>query len=196
MGLIQRADLPERIRRAFGVRERGIGQTISPEIVPVALVDDLTGPAIDEGYPRFCYAYASAGASAGVFSEVFLINPTGSVVDVVVQELQLLRGTTGTANISEGLVGDLNNMLGTQILRTNLDLRVNQFPNAYVDSRNQAAIIGTRRTYAAGISNSVFTDFPMQWTIPPGAWLSASPVVNNLAMTMQVYWYERLRTTT
>lgn len=196
MALIQRADLVERMRRAFGLRERGVGSTVSPELVPVILVEDLTGPSIDEGYPRFATAYSAAGASVGVFSEVFLINPAGSSVDLVLQEIWGARdGTAGDIQIRTGNAAALNNLLNTQTIRSNLDLRVQRFPNATVNSRNQAAVIGSQwEFHVVGVAPT-WVVIPSQYTVPPGSWISLVPTGNNTGIRARFYWYERLRTT-
>lgn len=195
MGLIQRADLVERIRRAFAIRESGVGATMSPEIVPVVIVDDLTGPTIDEGYPRDCVCQVEAGASVGVMAESFLINRVGSSVDLIIKELWGRIGAPGgNLWIRTGVFASLNNMLGTQTYRSNLDRRVQLRPNSYVDSRNQAANVTGDTHLIYPVTQAVTYVFPLQFTLPPGTWLGIVPGTNNTSSALFVYYQERLRT--
>ena len=198
MGIIQRADLPERIRRAFGIREAGVGSTVSPEIVPVAVVEDLTGPAIDTGFPRSAISRGAVGASVGVYSEMFLINPEGSRVDVILEMAWLRNLTSATdTGVRAGTVGQLNNMLGTQTLTWNTDQRLSaKKPNAYIDSRNQAAAVGTLYLTLIGLSTSTYLEAPLNITLGPGDWVSFTPSIVNAGIDTWFFWYERLRTTT
>lgn len=195
MALIQRSDLVERIRRAFGLREAGVGSTVSPELVPVILVDDLTGPSIDEGYPRNVVGKVQAGQSVGVYAEVFLI-PQGTA-DLVVTELWIRRGnTTGGVYISRGLTANLNNLLGTQPPLRNMDLRVETVANTRTDSRNQAGLSTMTTILELGSVPTTYVSFPGGFTVPPGSFLNVVPTGNNEGIEVIVWGYERLRTTT
>ena len=197
MGLIQRADLAERIRRAFGIREAGVGTTLSAEIVPVVVVEDLTGPAIDQGYPRLCCGEAAAGASVGVMAESFLINPPNSRVDLIVHQWwTILRSGTEAIVIRTGTQAILADMIGTTVNFFNFDLRTQLRPGAYCDTRNEAAAIGT--VLLTGLHQIVDTwyEYPFRFTIPPGEWISVAPSTNNRAVRSLFLWEERLRTTT
>ena len=196
MGLIQRADLPEKIRRAFGIREKGVGSTISPEIVPVVLVEDLTGPTIDTGYPRLVFGSVASGASAGVYSESFIINPLGAQTDFVLNELWVKLTSSGILYLRTGVVGSLNNMLGTQDLIWNQDLRTQARPGAYVDSRNEAATVVAERYISLYVVSSAFTVLPTQHTLGPGDWISIYAASYNVGTDLLLWGYERLRTTT
>lgn len=196
MALIQRADLVERMRRAFGLRERGVGSTVSPELVPVVIVEDLTGPSIDEGYPREALAIVSAGASAGVYSEVFLYNPEGSAVDLIVELLWTRMSASGTGIVRLGATTALNNLLGTQTERLNQDMRVQAIPNGRIDSRNQAAVVTATRTFSLFQQSTSWQANPVAITLPPGTYLSFVPQANNTGAYIMAWWTERLRTTT
>jgi len=194
MARVQRPDLPERLRRALSLREPGTGSTVSPEIVPVIILDDLTTPAVDEGYPREVFGRVSAGASVGVFSEIFLINPEASRVDLILYEFWCRRPSGGGGiQLRYGQSSALNNLLGTQTQRFNLDLRVPLRPDARVDSRNQAAVIGTNMANLDYVPQNEFVIFPMRFTIPPDYWISLVPQANNNAIEGYFYFIERLR---
>jgi hypothetical protein len=199
MPLLQRAEIAERIRRAFGLRAgEGAGASLSPELVPVVLVEDLTGPSIDEGYPRLCVARSVAGQSVGVFAECFLINRAQTQVDLILSEIWVRRGNTaGLITLHSGLESNLNALLDTNTTRSNLDLRVQLRPNATVNSRNQAAKStpsNLHLTVTAAVADWVI--LPTQFTVPPGMWISVSPDINNEACLALFFWTERLRTTT
>lgn len=193
MALIQRSDLIEKIRRAFNLYEHGVGTTLSPELVPVVLVEDLTSATIGDGYPRRAVGHAEAGASVGVYSEAFLINPTGSTVDLVVDELWLRRTTNGQARVRMGPNANLNNLLGTQTRRWNVDMRVQDRPNATVDSRNQPATVTATRDWLFTLTANEWLVFPAQLTLPPGTWAQVVPDTNNTAIYTTWYWTERMR---
>lgn len=199
MAIIQRSDLVERIRRAFGLREQGVGATLSPELVPVVLVDDLTGPSIDTGFPRDVVGRASAGASVGVFAEALVTNPDDSRVDLVLYELWVRRiNTAGTFQVRWGANTSLSSLLGTQGWMQNEDLRVrNNNANTRLDARNQAAVMTPSKVLYQQLTTSTsFTVLPLQVTLPPGYWLEAHPAVNNEGVEVVFWGYERLRTTT
>lgn len=193
MPVIQRSELVEKIRRAFNLLGKDVGNTISPELVPVVLVEDLTGPTISEGYPRRAIGQSSAGASVGVFSENFIINPTGSTVDLVIDEVWLKRSTAGQLRLYLGDVSALNNLLGTQTKRWNVDCRTQTRPSANVDSRNQAALVTYNRDWIYDCEAGRWLVVPIQATLPPGKYLGVAPTASNLGCDLFGYWTERLR---
>lgn len=198
MSLIQRADLAERFRRAFGLRGSSSLGTVSDELVPVVLVEDLTGPSIDIGYPRLAFGQDQLNASVGEISEIFLVNPPDSRVDVITSQIWF-RDTAGAATVilSSGLVSILALMMGAGTYGdcVNFDLRGNPAPTAYIDRRQEAATIGTVRSWLLSHSVSELTTFPLQWTIPPGHWISFTSGANNRGLEVVFWFYERLRTT-
>lgn len=197
MPMIQRADLVERIRRAFNLVGAGsAGQSLSPELVPVVLVDDLTEPSIDEGYPRDAASYMGAGASVGVFSECFLINPAGSQVDLILYGWWAASSATTSYNLRAGSVADLTNLIGSQTYRFNLDLRTQLRPNAGINTRNQAAVVTGDILMVFAATTALYSGpfIPLSVTVPPGKFLSIVPVANNTAMYWVPIWKERLRT--
>jgi len=195
MGLIQKPGIGERIRRAFGIREMGEFQSVSPEIVPVVLVEDVTGPTIDEGYPHECLAHVIAGQSAGVMAEIFLINPASSRVDLVVNEAWLNRPSlAGNCYMRTGAESLLNNLLGTQVDIVNMDRRLQLRPNGRVDSRNQAAAIaGDILLRNLWVDDVIYTILPLAITLPPGTFLSFHPSANNNSIYGTIWFTERLR---
>jgi len=200
VGLIQRADLTERIRRAFGIRESGVGATISPEIVPVVLVEDLTGPSVDQGLPTEAFCRITAGASAGVFSECFLVNRAGSAVDLVLSQIWLQRSAAGQLTLSYGHVNALNNLFTLNEMRY-LDFRLGfslkTRPVAQTYSRNQAAVVSADTICAVHApATPNYTTLPFPATLGPSQFLSIVPDANNTGCTVQIAWVERLRTTT
>jgi len=82
MSLIQRGDLVEKLRRTFNILGGGGVQTLSDELVPVVLVDDVTGPdVLSTDYPRNCIGGNQVSAVATKYSLAAFNNPLGSGVD-------------------------------------------------------------------------------------------------------------------
>lgn len=196
MGVIQRPDLPERVRRGFGVREQGFASTVSPEIVPVAVVEDLTGPSIDTGYPRYCAGARNTPAVVAVHSWSMLINPATSNVDVITQEILIRMDVAVLLYVYVGVAADLANLLGGANRATNLDLRVQQFPSAYLDSRQHGAFIGGMRMEFTHCPLNAWVPYPLAFTLGPGDWLGIVPSTVNTSIQGFFPWVERLRTTT
>ena len=197
MGLVQRPDLPERIRRAFGLREPGVGATISPEIVPVVLVDDLTGPSIDEGYPRTALARMVNPAAAGLYSTAIIVNPPESRVDVLISSfwIEVIAGGV-SYSMRSGLVSTLPAPIAAGSEIHFLDRRVSGLPGARIEYHQTAGYLTADFIIVLNTPSIGLLNIPLGLTLPPGRWFGASRTVVNQTITAWWWWTERLRTTT
>jgi len=196
VGLIQRAEIAERLRRAFNLQAaEGIGTTISPEIVPVVLVEDVTGPTVGEGYPHKSFGYQIVTASALVFSENMILNPINASVDLIVEEVWLWRtAAVGVIDIRKVLVVNI----GAAFLRRyarNADLRLQPETNVQMWYRQQAAVLAGN--YIMEALNVPITGapliLPLNATVPPGVILEFVPDVVNEGCNLMWFGYERVR---
>lgn len=196
MAIIQRPGIGERIRRAFGILQTGEFATISPELVPVVLAEDLTGPSIDEGYPRLAVGTRALAASVGEFSEIYLVNPAGAQSDVLLEEIWArVAGAVQDIQVYTGAVGILADMIGAVATGAiNLDLRTNLRPAAYIDARQENNVLGTNILRVNSQQTALYNIFPLQFTIPPGQWVSLSAGSLNQPFEILFFFTERLRT--
>lgn len=96
MNLIQVPDLTRKLVTRYGLREKAPAPTLSPEIVPVVLVDDLIAES-DLIRPRIrpCAGFCQVNTAAAQ-GLVGLRNPSGSGVIIHLQYF-VIGGTTGSA---------------------------------------------------------------------------------------------------
>lgn len=95
MSIIQRPDLTAKVRKAYEITGPDAIQTISPELVPVVILDDLSSKA-----PTFgCIGYGTMGASATDYGHVQLYNPATSDLVVLVKKIEFHCGTAMNAGL-------------------------------------------------------------------------------------------------
>lgn len=100
MSIIQRGDLVEKLRRSFNILGGGGVQTLSDELVPVVLVDDVTGSnVLSTDYPRDCFGGVQQAATAAQLAINAFNNPLGSGVDCHVDFAVLQVAVSGNVQL-------------------------------------------------------------------------------------------------
>lgn len=86
MPIIQRPDLVAKIRKKYELTGPDAISTISPEVVPVVLLEDLSRE--DPGIAvKYCWGFSISGATTNT-AHVELYNPPGSGVDLVIRRAE------------------------------------------------------------------------------------------------------------
>lgn len=197
MPVIERFDIPEKIRRAFNIRDRGVGETISPEIVPVVIAEDLSGQSLGQDWPREAHGGARQTASAATRSVVAVINPAGSQLDLIVHGIWVRRFDSGLVKIAavDGPSGY------TDDARAYADLRIRSgdpttgtFPEPTGRVGHQLKAAGDGQELLEVYSNfSNLTLFPLSFTLPPDTAVCMYPASDNVGIEGVWTWSERLR---
>lgn len=94
MPIIQRPDLVAKVRKAYELAGPDAIASISPELVPVVLVDDLT--LRDPGLATiYAIGHGTQSGVAGEYPTVELWNPVGSGVDGYLEAIEFHNPSTG-----------------------------------------------------------------------------------------------------
>ena len=190
MALIQRADLVEKIRELFGVTQGGVGGQIVDEIIPVVIVEDVSGPdTISTQHPLRAMGESSSQADASFFSKVGLQNPVGSETDIFLERIDVMNGLAGPVTIRAGVIAASPNA-GIKRWKDN---RVDGNPIGIVWDENATASLGTLVQRVRVIANT-FLPVQLGLTLEPGDSVHVQGDAINLAVTNTAFhWIERIR---
>jgi len=190
VALIQRADLVEKIRELFGVVQGAVGGQIVDEIIPVVIVEDVSGPdQVSTQHPLRAMGESSSQAAATFFSKVGLQNPVVSEVDIFLERIALTVSTSGNIDIRQGVIAASPNA-GIQFWK---DRRVQGNPIGIVWDENATVSLGTLVMRPRIIAN-VTLDVQLGLTLAPGDSVHVQATAANLALTNQTFhWVERIR---
>lgn len=94
MPIIQRPDLVQKIRKEYELLGPDAIATISPELVPVVIVDDIAERDPD-GPNLAAVGYSTCPAAAGSYSSVLLYNPSGSGKDLFLEQFVYAADNAG-----------------------------------------------------------------------------------------------------
>jgi len=140
MADIQTPDPANKLRRQYKSKTLG-GLFLAEEIVPVTIVDDLSGPGIaDRGYPRACIGETGTAAVAAQLGEHWWVTSNRVTVSRLDRMIISCNSTRGFAlliapEVGVGLAG-----LTDSVLKSFTDLRVaDQTPNDFIQARTVAA---------------------------------------------------------
>ena len=140
MAIINRPDLVEKLRAAFGVITGQIGGTISDEIIPVVIVENVDGPdVVSTQHPVTAIGHSDSAAAVGFFSKVGLQNPVDSGIDIFVERLAYMAAGNQSASLRTGVIAASPNAG----LQSFLDLRVVGNPVGIVWDENATVSLGT-----------------------------------------------------
>lgn len=187
---IQSPDPGRKLQRRYSLTGATPAPFLSPEIVPVCLVDDLTDLDILEAtFQRPCAGRTTiAAGGAGVAAVQSLVNPIGSGVTCTVERVFSWAGTSSTLYefyIVAGVVPNFG-------LRHYRDSRIPGLPACQLRVETIAA------RAQQGFAIPVVTGFdhirpvPLRWVLGPGQALRAHDGTNNQVGNMAWEWSERL----
>lgn len=190
MGIINRPDLVEKLRRQFGILQSQIGSTLSDELLGVVIVDDVSGPDVDsEGHPLRCLGSSSSAAAVGFFSKVGLQNPVGSGLDIFVERVVLTRAATLFETIRVSAIAASPNAG----IRRFLDSRVVGTPVGVTWDENATVSLGVEIMEVVALANLTLP-IELGLTLAPGDSVHVQSGAANVAVSSaHFFWTERIR---
>lgn len=187
MALLQDNTPSDKIKAAYGIKESSLLPTISPELVPVVIVDDLS----ELTQERLCVAQdVRAAAGAGNVNTWRLANPAASAVIVTITSIQL--HTDGVNQAFRWNTSDVA-ALPTTLTPQFIDLRVPGFPVAVWSFTATAVAIVASSGYRTGQINqlTLTESLPSLVTLTPGDQLTIQQEAANSAAGVAFFWKER-----
>jgi len=187
--LIQRADLVEKLRAQFGVVQGQIGGTLSDELVPVVIVDDVSGPdVVSSQHPLNAIGSSSSAAAVGFFSKVGLQNPEGSGVDIFVEYMLMKSTTDVTQTLRQSAIAVSPNAG----VKTFLDNRAEGNPVGITWDENATVSLGIE-LIALRVANGM-TRIDLGITLAELDSIHVQDAAANVAVdTVHYFWTERIR---
>lgn len=181
-----RADLANALRRRFSVYGDAGFDTISPEIVPIVLVDDLRQEPFGSWRPAM-HGTTQAGV-AGQYSYIQLYNPAGSLTQLYVEYVVAVTTVAGLVRLAHGATE-----LGVTDPVRFRDSRTRGRPVAHVNPATNASLAINAQVgrWVAPANHPVL--MPIEYTLEPGEGLSVNWEVVNAALTGMFFWRERTR---
>jgi len=168
MGLVERPSLVEKARRAFGIIQSGFGSTVSDELVPVVLVDDVTGPdTVSQGYPRYAFGNPQKAAVALENGMCILRNPTGSGVRIFVDTVAITLAAAGLCSVRRALPGVVTFAASARKQWADWRVPVASQPAAQMGTDSAIGLLGTAFMSFRLPDTGTFT-VPLGITIEPG----------------------------
>lgn len=186
---IQVPELARKLARRFGITGYSPAPTLAPEIVPVAIVENLTDPnEEDTGFERLCIGTFSQANVAGQYSHAQLLNPTGSGIIVNVEALYLHADNATTLRLK-----DYDTALTTAADAYFRDRRLEGRPGAQVRNQADVAMLGTTLGNFAVATAADTIAIPLDFLLPEGKAIAVVGVTVNLYLYGTFFWSERQR---
>lgn len=180
---IQRPDISNEIRRQFGIVGFGGPESISPEIVPVVIVQDIS--------PARNFREASGGilqtAVVGEFSRVQLFNPNNS--RTIIEAWQVL-GRPSSDSIM-GLRQEDTALVGGGGTARFTDRRLAGRPVGQVLIDTIAVIVGEGEAHWRTARDSGVHVLQVRYTLVPGTGVALINETANLNLRATWFWRER-----
>lgn len=189
MALIQRADLVEKIRALFGVVQGQVGGQLVDEIIPVVIVEDVSGPdQVSTQHPLRAMGSSNSAAAVGFLSKVGLQNPPGSNIDIFLERLDLLAANASVI-LRQGVIA-ASPSAGIKQWK---DRRVDGNPVGIIWDENATGTLGSQVQVVRIVSNTLVT-IQLGLTLEPGDSVHIQGSATNLALLDQTFhWIERIR---
>lgn len=188
--LIQRPDLNDRLVRALGIRERAPAATLSPEVVPIVLLEDLSKHSpYERSLQRVAGAFGVHASSGGQQPCIQLKNPAASGT-VLMLERVCVSGLTiaGRFIIGQG-APSMTDLVGT-LSKFWKDSRFDGNPVG--DARNgQKAVSPVLTIFGCVLALNQFLVIDnLELVIPPGKSVFAQLQVANAQFEASMEWSE------
>jgi hypothetical protein len=186
--LIQNATIQRRLMDRLQIKERGPVPTVSPEVQPVIIVDDVRTPENADDVRR-CMSGLAPGAVAAQFSTAMIRNPIGSGVNLHFRWAVITNGAAASVDIQ---IGTRANTAVTPSTATYADRRVAGTGRASVVTSNEVGFpalngLATTRLFD-GTPARIDLDGVV---IPPGTELVVVPFATNSAFNVSLMYDER-----
>lgn len=193
MATIQVPEPVRKLKRQYKARDLE-GLSLAEDLVPVTIVDDLSGPGIaDRGYPRACMGEVGIGGVAGEVGTAWWI-PSGTAV---VSRLDRLIITNATVDsyafllVAEGDAGLTS--LTNSTLKAFTDLRVaTETPNSFIQSRVMVPPVPGRVVGFVTVLGGVSQEFKIGAVGSIGGAFGVSNAVNDRDFQVTFFWTEYL----
>jgi len=188
--IIQRPDLVAKVRKSFELTGPDAVSTISPELVPVVLVEDITER--DPTYlDKYCIEGAYKAAVAAQYTSSALWNPADSGIDLILDEMRVM-GTGTDAYTIRFWNSDPGAVSGTGA--ANRGIGRSGTPTARVRTNNAAAPLGATVGYER-YQNTTIVLFRKEGLVrlQPGEGFGFTNNTVNLPHFALYLWRERLR---
>jgi len=189
VALIQRADLVEKIRALFGVTEGSVGNQLVDEIIPIVIVEDVSGPdQVSTQHPLRAWGHSNSAAAVGFLSKVGLQNPVGSEVDLFVEAVDIGLDVANNISINQGVIAASPNAG----LKRWKDGRVQGNPIGIIWDENATVSLGVLVTQYRLVGETVRRTLGI--TLSPGQSVHVQARAANVALLTQTFhWIERIR---
>lgn len=193
MADIQVPEPTRKLRRQYKSRDLE-SLSLAEELVPVTLVDDLSGPGIaDRGYPRACVGEVGVGAVAGQVGVAYWI-PSGTAVVSRLDRLSIASGTSDNyaflvvPEVGPGVTG-----LTDSPLKSFTDLRVaGALPNSFIQGRNIVSpAVGQVVGFVRLLANTAF-ELKVGAIGSVGGAFGITNAINNVPFQVTFWWTEYL----
>lgn len=187
MPMIQRPDLVAKIRKTYELVGPDPIASISPELVPVVVIDNLVDD--DPGDSRlFAAGDIVVTAVAGQASEAHLFNPAASGVDLFLEHMHFVD-ETGSAFYYISYFAAALAGAGTTI---NRNLGAAGEPAGRVLGAAAAVPIGVSlMKYYSNTAGDAKRSHDQKWRIPPGEGIGFTAVTVNHTIAADFFWHER-----
>jgi len=187
---IQNPEIVRNIEKRYNIRGYPGPGILAPEIVPVSIVDDITGEADRETHPYWGYLQQAAGG-AGTYAAIALVNPSESGVIVQVTAVNWQAGTSGGAvNMRRNVTATPTGAVGTA--DKNLDGRSAASATAYLKKEASGAQI-TPEFYVVqnGTATTHLELLPYNIILEPTNTFWVQAVTANINIHVNFIWTER-----
>jgi hypothetical protein len=193
--LVQRPDIGDRLARSLKINERNPAPTLSPELQPVVIAEDLSVQSpYDSPLRRRAGSGVEVAAVAGQYSQIELTNPTDSGVVAMLKRMAFAAGAS--TNLSFGFKSGAVGALPATASRFWKDPRLagptlGGFPTAVMRYGSDPVVgVGYPFGYYR-LSTTMLTGFEEQEVIiPPGFTFRASLLAVNVVLYAQLEWDE------
>jgi hypothetical protein len=185
---IQNPEVVRNIEKRYGLKGYPGPGNISPEIVPVTLVDDITTSEDLDLHPFQGNLTAAAGG-AGTFASTQLWNPASSGKIVTLEKILVFSSSGGTFYFRINLAGTLTTVSANKQAR---DSRSSTLPSANIRSEALGAVFTPTMTIVQGSGGT----YELEWHVilDEDASVYCQTSSANDAFVTTFFWTERPRT--
>jgi len=194
--IIQNPEAAEKLRVRYKLREP-YAPTLAEEVVPVTVVDDLSGPSENRGYPRGAIGFASpAAGGAGTKAQVIFVPRINQGLVYRLDAILIRAVVDGLYRVRVGL--DAVGLSTSTVSLSYADLRLGGSPDGFVGASTPltAAVVGTALYPIAMLADTIIR-LPVKFLLGSGnpAGVPFVNVVNdteNQASAVAFEWTEFL----
>lgn len=187
MSFLQSPEPGRKVVRRYQLSGEGGITSVSSEMIPVVLIDDLTQASpIDTDFDRAGMAGTVITGVAAQVGQIQLLNPDSSGVQLSADFAVVSRTTAGLVSVREHDIA-----LATNIPAFFSDRRIVGSPAATLNRESNAATFGTGvASFELGAADA--TVIPLGVVLAEGQGVSIACGSTNVTLTVAYYWSERM----